>query len=221
MLRAIVRKTIFFILFYVVYFNVFLWLFAPQLYVLPLYMTYLLLFYTVALIDTAVRPLSEDRGIDKYGMIVLGLFSLQPILFVLAFYENAFIVAPLVPAWDNMLISYCGLVLYALGSGISVTSRMQLGRMGTAELATQDGHRLVKAGLYHHIRHPMYLGGFLGTLAFGLIFRSIIVLAVSLALYFAVFRQRWSIEEQLLEKRFEEEYLQYKKRTKRIIPFVY
>jgi protein-S-isoprenylcysteine O-methyltransferase Ste14 len=67
----------------------------------------------------------------------------------------------------------------------------------------------------------MYFGGVLGTIAFGLIFRSTAVMLLALVVFFAVFRRRWMREEEILEMQFGEQYREYKKRTKRLIPGIY
>jgi len=79
----------------------------------------------------------------------------------------------------------------------------------------------MKQGIYKYIRHPIYSGSIIGVLGFGLVFRALIVLIFCLFLYFIIFRQRMIYEEQILEDKFGQEYVTYKKKTKRLIPFIY
>ena len=92
--------------------------------------------------------------------------------------------------------------------------------VGTAKLKIVKQHRLVKDGLYKHIRHPIYLGEILRNLGFVLIFSSVygllIILPASIFLLFRI-----EIEEKMLIVIFGEEYKDYKRNTKRIIPYVY
>jgi protein-S-isoprenylcysteine O-methyltransferase Ste14 len=92
--------------------------------------------------------------------------------------------------------------------------------VGTSKLKIVKEHRLVKDGLYKHVRHPLYLGEILRNLGFVVIFSSVyatlIVLLASTFLFF-----RMDIEEKLLISVFGEEYKKYKRTTKRLIPFIY
>jgi protein-S-isoprenylcysteine O-methyltransferase Ste14 len=91
--------------------------------------------------------------------------------------------------------------------------------MGT--ITIEDQHQLVTKGLYARIRHPIYLGGLVGSLGAGLAFRSVLVTGLSLLIFFRVFRHRMDAEEKLLENQFGNDYVLYKQRTKRLIPGVY
>lgn len=75
-------------------------------------------------------------------------------------------------------------------------------------------------GFYRYIRHPSYLGAYLGGIGWVLVFRSVIglVLMLLLALAFG-----WVVgkEEALLLTEFGDEYTAYRRRTWRLLPFVY
>lgn len=92
--------------------------------------------------------------------------------------------------------------------------------VGTAKLKIVKGHHLVKDGLYKHIRHPLYLGEILRNLGVTIIFSSmygtLIVLLASIFLFFRI-----DIEEKMLVAVFGEEYKEYKRNTKKIIPYIY
>ncbi|MFX0096007.1 MAG: methyltransferase family protein [Candidatus Hodarchaeota archaeon] len=120
-----------------------------------------------------------------------------------------------------MIISYAGLILYAIASIFLIVTRLQIGKYGSGALVIEDNHKLVKTGAYRYIRHPLYSASLLGHLAFGLVFRSLVITVINLSLYFFVFKQRWEQEERILTAEFGEEYTSYMKRTKRIIPFLY
>lgn len=214
-------KMAFFIVFYGFYFNILLLLLVPAVYQSLVHLAYLLLFYGAALIDNIVRPVPEKKELDPYTRTLLVFFGIQPFLFALAFYENLFLISVFVPAYDNWLVAFAGLVLYVVAAGISVGSRVQLGTQGSGRIEIRQDHNLVTTGMYGLVRHPMYLGGLLGTVAFGLVFRSIVVMLLALVIFLAVFRERWLREEEMMEAQFGDEYKEYKKRTKRLIPAIY
>lgn len=91
---------------------------------------------------------------------------------------------------------------------------------GTGALQTFNDHRLVKDGLYRHVRHPIYLGEILRNLGIVLILTSVYgVLLVAIASIFLLFRI--GIEEKMLIDVFGDDYKEYQQNTKRIIPYVY
>lgn len=114
-----------------------------------------------------------------------------------------------------------GLFLYALAGIIAIVNRLRLGRQGSGSLLIEDEHQLVETGFYRYIRHPLYSSALLGLLGFGLVFRSIIMTTFVLVVYFLVFKHRLDYEERILEEEFGEKYIEYKTRTKRLIPFIY
>ncbi|TRO47701.1 isoprenylcysteine carboxylmethyltransferase family protein [Candidatus Bathyarchaeota archaeon] len=120
-----------------------------------------------------------------------------------------------------------GLILLVVGGLIRMKARLQLKNkagfdnlVGTSKLKIVKEHHLVKDGLYKHIRHPLYLGEILRNLGFVIIFSSIygalIVLLASTFLFF-----RMDIEEKMLISVFGNEYKEYKRKTKRLVPRVY
>ncbi len=222
MASSAVRKAIYVIAFYGVYFNIFLLLLVPSIYSTILYVSFLVVYYGVGIIDTAVRPVTEeDKGVDKYTRYLLIFWLLHPFIFTLMFYENAYFTQLYLAPQTASILAWTGLLVYAAGGLISIASRIQLGRHGSGRLVLQQNHGLVTSGLYTRVRHPMYTGGLIGSIAFGMVFRSLFVMVLDVAVYFVIFRQRMQREEELMEQEFGEEYLDYKRKTRRLLPGVY
>ena len=120
-----------------------------------------------------------------------------------------------------------GLVALAIGGYLRNKARSELRKkagfsslVATGRLQIVEGHRLVKDGLYKHVRHPLYSGEILRNFGFPLIFSSIygavlIVLGMILLLF------RIEIEEKMLIEAFGEEYKEYQSSTKKLIPYIY
>jgi len=90
----------------------------------------------------------------------------------------------------------------------------------TGRLRIVEKHQLVKDGLYRHIRHPIYLGETIRNLGLVLIFSSIYgLLIIATATIFLILRIR--TEEKMLTEKFGEEYQEYQRKTKKIIPHIY
>ncbi len=124
-------------------------------------------------------------------------------------------------ALDTPLVSYIGIIAYIIGGILVIWSRIQLGRYGDGTTSIKKDHQLLTSGIYNHIRHPLYLGGMLGRVGIGLSFRSYLGAILFTLVYFILFRKRMEIEEKSLESEFGDEYEEYMKRTKRLLPYIY
>src|SRR3990172_2750465 len=78
----------------------------------------------------------------------------------------------------------------------------------------------VAIGPYKYVRNPMYIGGHILLLGFGLYHNSISILILSVVLMFLFHLFVVFVEEPGLEQRFGESYLKYKKDVKRWM-FIY
>jgi protein-S-isoprenylcysteine O-methyltransferase Ste14 len=120
-----------------------------------------------------------------------------------------------------------GLFLLIAGGYMRMKARTQLKEKAgfktlaeTARLQTMEGQRLVKDGLYKHIQHPLYLAETIRNFGFVIIFSSIygILLIAATTIFIAI---RIRMEERMLIQVFGDEYREYQKTTKRIIPYIY
>lgn len=121
---------------------------------------------------------------------------------------------------DSQIVRWIGVALFGIGIGFVYWSGLALGRMYSAEVTLQDGHRLITDGPFRYVRHPRYAGGILAAFGMSLTFRSWIGLVVS-AVSIGVFLLRIRDEEILMAETFGEEWERYCRRTRRLIPFVY
>ena len=84
----------------------------------------------------------------------------------------------------------------------------------------ENSTRLVESGIYRFIRHPMY--GSLILLGLGIFLKRVTALTSALAFVVVVALCLTAlIEEGEMRARFGEEYIAYRKRTKRFIPFLF
>ena len=138
--------------------------------------------------------------------------------------------ALIVTAWDFVRIqqepyrfeflNLVGLSSMLIGLAIRLWARKTLGRYFSASLRTLDAHKLVKDGIYRHVRHPAYTGNFLFWFGTPLLFSSWYGFLIMLLLI-PCFLYRIKIEESMLIEKFGSEYLEYAKRSKKLLPYIY
>ncbi len=117
-------------------------------------------------------------------------------------------------------VRHAGLLLLAIGGVLRVGPMFLLGPRFTWPVAAQSGHRLLTSGLYRRIRHPSYAGGLLGMAGWSLVFRSGVGLGLTLLVVPAVVSVIRA-EEALLIIEHGESYADYRRRTWRLVPFLY
>lgn len=121
---------------------------------------------------------------------------------------------------DGDVVRYLGVAIYVVGIVFRIVPVFVLGRRFSGLVAIQEGHELVTGGPYRVIRHPSYLGLLLGLFGWALVFRSAIGVLVSLLLIPPLVA-RMNSEEALLESEFGQQYADYRRRTWRLLPFLY
>ena len=115
---------------------------------------------------------------------------------------------------------YIGLVLTACGLGFTIWARRVLGTNWSAMPSIKKDHELIQRGPYRLVRHPIYTGLLLAVfgscLAEGGVGNLWVVGMVAVLLIVKL-----KAEEALLARQFPEAYLQYRRRVKALIPFIY
>jgi protein-S-isoprenylcysteine O-methyltransferase len=114
-----------------------------------------------------------------------------------------------------------GCVLFGLGLALRWYSIAYLGRFFTVNVAIHSRHEIIDTGPYRLIRHPSYTGALLAFLGLALTLTNwasllVVVLPITLA-----FGWRMSTEEAALSNALGAPYVNYMRRTKRLVPFAY
>jgi protein-S-isoprenylcysteine O-methyltransferase Ste14 len=112
-----------------------------------------------------------------------------------------------------------GVVLYTLGLCVAILGRIQLGNNWSDIEAPQilRQHAVVSSGVYHYIRHPIYVGDLLLLLGLEISLNSWLVLGVVLLTPFVL---RRAVREERTLTEAVPGYDAYCVRTKRFLPFV-
>jgi protein-S-isoprenylcysteine O-methyltransferase Ste14 len=171
----------------------------------------------------AVSLLPERKGGKRPVWIQVAILILGLLLCVPLFYYGWVRLVQLAPA-TKQITSVLGLVIYMLGMSFLFWARRTLGKNWGISTSLQaklhDDHELIQSGPYALVRHPIYFGAWVFMLGLLLLYPMwvILILAISMVASFSMRAQR---EETVLEERFGNAWVEYRKRTKRIIPFIY
>ena len=141
-----------------------------------------------------------------------------------------FAIGLLVAAWDFIqlqkaiwtlgLLNGVGLAILVGGTILRQIGKRTLGKSYSYGLRTLKDQKLIQHGVYRYIRHPITLAAIIYTPAIPLVLSSLYGSLVMLGII-PLFLYRIGIEEKMLIEKFGSEYIQYMKRTERLIPFIY
>lgn len=97
-------------------------------------------------------------------------------------------------------------------------SHVDLGRNWSVTLELREGHTLVSSGVYSKIRHPMYTAIWLFVLIQPLLLHNWIAGPAGIVFFAILYVLRVPREEAMMRDLFGQDYEDYAKRTKRIVP---
>ncbi len=120
---------------------------------------------------------------------------------------------------DSTAVEGTGLGITACGIAFAVWARFALGRNWSGEVTIKEEHELVRGGPYALVRHPIYSGILLGLLGTAGYFGEVRGL-IAFALFFSGWWLKSRAEEALMIEQFGDEYRQYRREVKALIPFV-
>jgi protein-S-isoprenylcysteine O-methyltransferase Ste14 len=157
----------------------------------------------------SVRATPTDRGTTV--LIVAAYF-----LAVLAVTTHLLpsIALPAAVAWS-------GVALGALGFALRVWSMRVLGQFYTRRLVTTAEQRVVKEGPYRRVRHPGYLGSMLVWIGAAASSANLVSVLAVVMLLAVAYSYRIVVEERMLVEALGEPYLEYRRESWRLVPFVF
>lgn len=137
--------------------------------------------------------------------------------------------------WDSHEIYGC--ILCICSCILRLWSYKTLGRLFTFDLAIRSKHKLITTGPYRYIRHPSYTGLILAVLGYSLFtvkvanfitimlnlkdFMSLILMLFPTLVVSAFVIHRIPREEEMLLREFKNNWIQYSKNTRKLIPFIF
>lgn len=168
-------------------------------------------------IAVATRTRSSQGALHDRGTQVL----LWVLIFV-SFFAASWLRLPGADMrFDHGALRWAGLEILIGGLALRITAIAMLGKAFSANVAIRSEQTIRRNGLYRYIRHPSYLGMEIIFFAAGLHAHNWISLGILLVLPTAGMLVRIHVEEAALLGAFGEEYADYMRTTKRLIPGVY
>jgi protein-S-isoprenylcysteine O-methyltransferase Ste14 len=170
------------------------------------------------MISTKGSSFTSDRvHLPDLGRRGEGWVALQAVLFVGII--GAGFCGPRWSGPDRAIGAVSGAALIASGVGLVSAGILGLRRQLTAYPRPVPGGRLIEDGVFGIVRHPMYGGAVLAALGWGLVMASPMGLvgALVLGVFFDLKSRR---EEAWLGEQFVG-YATYRRRTRRLIPWLY
>ncbi|HEY2749380.1 MAG TPA: isoprenylcysteine carboxylmethyltransferase family protein [Polyangia bacterium] len=122
--------------------------------------------------------------------------------------------------WPGSLaLVVVALALEVAGVAFAIWAREHLGRLWSGTVTLKEGHRIVQTGPYRLARHPIYTGLVVG-LAGTVLGRGNLGALIGYALFVAGIARKIAVEEKMLGERFGDEYAEYRRKVRAVIPFV-
>ena len=121
--------------------------------------------------------------------------------------------------WNTFFV--IGSVLALTGLIIRMTSILQLKQQFTYTVTKIENHKLIETGLYRIIRHPGYLGQLIIFLGISVCLSNWLSILLMIIPVLLGYLNRINVEERFMVEQMGQIYLDYQKRTKRLIPMIY
>jgi protein-S-isoprenylcysteine O-methyltransferase Ste14 len=123
--------------------------------------------------------------------------------------------------WHRRAVFIAGICLMLAGIALRWYCVALLGPYFTFDVATRSGQRVIEAGPYRYVRHPSYTGALVTLLGFGLALGNWAGLAAGLVCLGLAYAYRIPIEEAALVAALGDDYRQYIRRTRRLVPYLF
>lgn len=181
-----------------------------------IYLIHLYLVIKLLVSQNRLGITNSDQRRDPMFSYVNILLAYLPMLGFQAFglYERFFDIG-------NLNLIFIGSVIFLTGTFMRVYAIKTLGPFFTMEIGIRKNHRIIKDGPYLFIRHPSYTGYLLMILGIGIAYQNLYSFIFPLIEMIIFLSVRIPQEEKMLCLEFGEEYRNYQKQTKLIIPHLF
>jgi len=121
----------------------------------------------------------------------------------------------------DVLEGAIALAVMLFAVGLRVWAAVTLGKFYSTTLLVAEDHHVVSTGPYARIRHPGYLSEILMWEGLAVLCSNLLLVIIFPIMTLLVYLYRISVEERMLNEKLGDEYIEYRRKTRRLIPFVY
>ena len=164
------------------------------------------------------RQPSKRKVAHTFTVLNTGLLYLGFLLILLGRSVPGSLGLLIVP--QTIPIDVTGTVFAIIGVAFAIWSRQSLRNNWSGEVAIKEGQQFIRSGPYAVVRHPIYAGMLLALFGTTLVSATIGSL-LGLVLAMVSLWQKAYIEEQFLIVEFGEQYANYQREVKFLIPWIY
>lgn len=119
------------------------------------------------------------------------------------------------------LLTMIGILIVCMGFILRHWSINILGKYFRTTVEIEQGQPIIQKGPYRLIRHPSYSGIILFFIGYGLLSHNLLSLSICVLFPATVLLYRISVEEKALASELGSQYIEYKSRTKKLIPGIW
>ena len=178
----------------------------------------LVFLFIIVWLITSRKTVAIKKIEDPFSSLLHSALLISGFLIILLNrFQTGFLAIQMIPA--SLTIQIVGVILSAVGMGLSIWARATLGANWSAKVAIKEGQQLIQNGPYAIVRNPIYTGSLIYIFGAALVCGQVRGL-LGLALVLVAVWHKARTEEKFLCEEFGEEYRQYQKRVKFMIPFV-
>lgn len=183
-----------------------------SVFVLPSYFTYK---------RTKINPFVYEKEDNAHGYVGK-IFKLMLLLLILTFganlftpdFYNKYLVS--INYLENQYLFYAAFVILHLALTWILTAIIQMGNSWRIGIDEKNETQLVQNGLFSISRNPVFLGMIVALISAFFLLPNILTFFIAFAGYIAI-QVQIRLEEEFLGKHLGTHYLEYKKKTKRLI----
>ncbi|MGD1046175.1 MAG: isoprenylcysteine carboxylmethyltransferase family protein [Bacteroidota bacterium] len=121
--------------------------------------------------------------------------------------------------WDTFFV--IGAILVIVGLIIRINAILTLKQHFTYTVTKIENHELIETGLYKNIRHPGYLGQLIIIIGISTSLSNWLSIVFMIVPVMIGYIYRIIVEEKFMIEQMGQKYIDYQKKTKRLIPKLY
>ena len=163
------------------------------------------------------RTVQRQTGPARLLHVGLMFLGIVLVFNLYHWFDNGWLATRIFPRSESLVLG--GAVVTIAGMLFCIWARLILGSNWSGSVTIKENHELVRRGPYQIVRHPIYTGILLGLLGTAFVYgttRAFIgVLVCGLALWI-----KSQTEEQFMVQQFGEQYIQYRREVRALIPYI-